>query len=60
MSMPPTLLPFDVLGAVETAGTGTFGMSLPWVSAADGNSVSVKTIHSRDQFLGDIPPANSR
>ena len=55
MMMPPTLLPLDVLGAVETAGTVTFGLWLPWVSAADGNSVSVKIIHERDQFLQDIP-----
>ena len=53
--MPPTLLPLDVLGALETAGTVTFGLWLPWVSAADGNSVSVKIIHERDQFLQDIP-----
>ena len=54
--MPPTLLPLDVLGAVETAGTVTFGLWLTWVSAADGNSVSVKIIHERDQFLQAIPP----
>src|SRR6478672_7325653 len=55
MTMAPTLLPLDTLGAVEAAGTVTFGLWLPWVLAADGNSVSVKIIHERDQFLQDIP-----
>jgi maltooligosyltrehalose trehalohydrolase len=55
MTTAPTLLPLDTLGAVETAGTVTFGLWLPWVSAADGNSVSVKIIHEHDQFLQDIP-----
>jgi maltooligosyltrehalose trehalohydrolase len=50
----PTLLPLDVLGSVETAGTVTFGLWLPWVSAADGNSISLKIIHERDQFLQGI------
>ena len=60
MTIPPTLLPLDALGAGETAGTVTFGLWLPWVSAADGNSVSVKIIHERDQFLQDIPPPGIR
>jgi Alpha amylase, catalytic domain len=55
MTMPATLLPLDRLGAVETAGTVTFGLWLPWVSAVDRNRVSVKIIHERDQFLQDIP-----
>jgi maltooligosyltrehalose trehalohydrolase len=55
MTIPPTLLPLDALGAGETAGAVTFGLWLPWVSPADGNSVSVKVIHERDQFLQDIP-----
>ncbi len=55
MTVSPMLLPLDVLGARESAGTVTFGLWLPWVSAADGNSVSVKVIHERDQFLQDIP-----
>jgi maltooligosyltrehalose trehalohydrolase len=55
MTTPPTLLALDTLGAVETAGTVTFALWLPWVAAADGNSVSVKIIHERDQFLQDIP-----
>jgi maltooligosyltrehalose trehalohydrolase len=53
--MRPALLPLDMLGAVENAGTVTFGLWLPWVSAADGNRVSVKIIHEHDQFLQDIP-----
>jgi maltooligosyltrehalose trehalohydrolase len=51
-----TLLPLGTLGAVETNGTVTFGIWLPWVSAADGNAVTVKIIHERDQFLQNIPP----
>jgi maltooligosyltrehalose trehalohydrolase len=54
--MPVTLLPLGDLGAVETSGTVTFGLWLPWVSAADGNTVTVKVIHERDQFLQAIPP----
>jgi 1,4-alpha-glucan branching enzyme len=52
----PSLLPLGALGAVEKSGTVTFGLWLPWVSANDGNSVSVKIIHERDQFLQDVPP----
>jgi maltooligosyltrehalose trehalohydrolase len=54
--MAMTLLPLGTLGAVETNGTVTFGIWLPWVSAADGNAVTVKIIHERDQFLQEIPP----
>jgi len=50
------LLPLGSLGAVESNGTVTFGVWLPWVSAADGNAVTVKIIHERDQFLQNIPP----
>jgi maltooligosyltrehalose trehalohydrolase len=50
------LLPLGELGAVETAGTVGFGLWLPWVSAADGNTVSVKIIHEDDQFLQGVPP----
>jgi maltooligosyltrehalose trehalohydrolase len=48
------LMPLGSLGAVETNGTVTFGLWLPWVSAADGNVVSVKIIHEADQFLQEI------
>ena len=36
-------------------GTVTFGLWLPWVSAADGNVVTVKIIHEADQFLQGVP-----
>jgi 1,4-alpha-glucan branching enzyme len=45
------LMPLGSLGAVETNGTVSFGLWLPWVSAADGNAVTVKIIHEADQFL---------
>jgi maltooligosyltrehalose trehalohydrolase len=54
--MATSLLPLGTLGAIETNGSVTFGLWLPWVSAADGNQVSVKIIHEADQFLKDIPP----
>jgi maltooligosyltrehalose trehalohydrolase len=50
------LLPLGTLGAVEANGVVTFGLWLPWVSAADGNAVTVKVIHEDDQFLQDVPP----
>jgi hypothetical protein len=51
------LLPMDRLGPHETApGSVDFGLFLPWVSAADGNRLSLKIIHESDQFLQDIPP----
>jgi 1,4-alpha-glucan branching enzyme len=52
--MPANLLPMGQLGAIESAGTVTFGVWLPWVSAADGNQVSVRIIHERDQFLQNV------
>jgi maltooligosyltrehalose trehalohydrolase len=54
--MAPNLLPLGDLGAIERDGTVTFGLWLPWVSAADGNALSVKIIHEQDQFLQGIPP----
>jgi len=54
--MPVALLPLGELGAIEQNGTVTFGIWLPWVSAADGNTVTVKVVHERDQFLQAIPP----
>ncbi len=56
LTMPVSLLPLGTLGAIETDGTVTFGLWLPWVSAADGNALSVKIIHERDQFLQAVPP----
>jgi maltooligosyltrehalose trehalohydrolase len=50
-------LPMDKLGCRESApGVLDFGILLPWVTSQDGNRVSVKIIHERDQFLHDIPP----
>jgi 1,4-alpha-glucan branching enzyme len=54
--MPANLLPLSTLGAVETTGSVTFGLWLPWVSAADGNTVTVRIIHERDQFLQRVGP----
>jgi hypothetical protein len=44
--MAMNLLPLGGLGAVESNGTVTFGILLPWVSETDGNSVYVKIIHT--------------
>ena len=49
-----TLLPMNLLGAIEQNGTETFGVWLPWVTAGDGNQVTVKIIHERDQFLQSV------
>jgi 1,4-alpha-glucan branching enzyme len=49
-------MPLQHLGAHESDGAVTFGIWLPWVSAGDGNRLSVKIIHEDDQFLQDIPP----
>jgi 1,4-alpha-glucan branching enzyme len=54
--MTMNLLPLNSLGAIETNGSVTFGLWLPWVSAADGTQVSVKIIHETDQFLKDVSP----
>jgi len=43
--MAMNLLPLGSLGAVESNGTVTFGIWLPWVSDSDGNKVYVKIIH---------------
>lgn len=51
----PQLLPLNKLGPHEVApGKMTFGMFLPWVSAADGYRVVLKILHEKDQFLQDI------
>src|SRR5258708_56854 len=54
--MALNLLPLSSLGAIETNDMVAFGLWLPWVSAADGNSVTVKIIHETDQFLQNVPP----
>ncbi len=51
----PQLLPLNKLGPREVSpGMVTFGMFLPWVSAADGYRVVLKILHENDQFLKDI------
>jgi 1,4-alpha-glucan branching enzyme len=55
--MSTSLLPLGTLGAIENNGTVTFGLWLPWVSATDGNALTVKIIHEQDQFLQRIPPS---
>lgn len=49
--MSASLLLGGDLGAIEKDGDVTCGLWLPWISAVDGNSVSVKIIHEHDQFL---------
>ena len=56
--MALNLLPMGALGAVESNGAVTFGLWLPWVSAGDGNAVTVKIIHEADQFLAGVPPGS--
>jgi 1,4-alpha-glucan branching enzyme len=46
----------NTLGAVEQNGNVAFGVWLPWVSGADGNQVTVKIIHEKDQFIQGVPP----
>lgn len=53
----PDLFPLDRLGPRELpANVIQFGLLLPWVSAAQGNRLSVKIIHEQDQFLQGIQP----
>ncbi len=48
--------PMSVLGGRATSSTVLeFGVLLPWVSPANGQSVEVLVIHERDQFMQDIP-----
>jgi maltooligosyltrehalose trehalohydrolase len=54
------LMPLGSLGAVETNGTVTFGLWMPWVSAVDGNVITVKIIHEADQFLQEMPAREFR
>ncbi|WP_368507724.1 alpha-amylase family glycosyl hydrolase [Bradyrhizobium lupini] len=54
------LMPLGSLGAVESNGAVTFGLWMPWVSAADGNVVTVKIIHEADQFLQEMPAREFR
>ena len=55
------LLPLEKLGARCTPdGIADFGVFFPWISEANGNSISVKIIHEMDQFLQDVPRRSSR
>lgn len=50
------LLPLSRLGAHEiTPNHLEFGLYLPWVSADPGNTLFLKIIHEKDQFLQHIP-----
>jgi len=53
--MGASLLPLNVLGAIEQNGVVGFGVWFPWLTAADGNQVTVKIIHQADQFLQGVP-----
>lgn len=55
--MTSMLLPLGDLGAIEKNGIVTFGLWLPWVSAADGNAITVKIIHEQDQFQQHLAPS---
>ena len=55
--MALNLLPLGTLGATENKGVVTFGLWLPWVSAADGNVVSVKVIHEARPVPAGHPAA---
>jgi maltooligosyltrehalose trehalohydrolase len=49
-------LPLDTLGARETGPTTiSLGVLFPWVTPANGQSVSARVIHERDQFLQRYP-----
>lgn len=50
------LMPLTRYGAPVAGNTLTFGLLLPWVTAGNGQSVSVKVIHENDQFMQHIPP----
>jgi len=51
------ILPLSKLGPCEIdPGQIQFGILLPWVSALDGNNLTVKVIHEDDQFIQEIPP----
>src|SRR4051812_10968666 len=42
-------------GRAVGASTLEFGVLLPWVTADNGQSVEVRIIHEKDQFLQRIP-----
>ena len=48
--------PLQTLGGRATSSSVLeFGVLLPWVSKANGQSVEDLVIHERDQFIQDIP-----
>jgi maltooligosyltrehalose trehalohydrolase len=59
MGVPVNLMPLTTFGAQVTGQELTFGLLLPWVTPANGQSVSVKVIHENDQFLQRVPPVAS-
>jgi len=59
MGIPVNLMPLTTFGAQVTGQELTFGLLLPWVTPANGQSVSVKVIHENDQFLQRVPPVAS-
>jgi hypothetical protein len=51
------LLPLSKLGPHAILNNKmSFGLYLPWVSAAQGNQLFVKIIHEQDQFIKTIKP----
>lgn len=51
------LMPLHKLGPKEMPGNKVnFGFFLPWVSEEQGNRITVKIIHEKDQFLQAIQP----
>ena len=49
-------MPLTTFGAQVSGQQLTFGLLLPWVTPANGQSVTVKVIHENDQFLQRVPP----
>jgi maltooligosyltrehalose trehalohydrolase len=49
-------MPLTTYGAQVAGQALTFGLLLPWVNPANGQSVSVKVIHENDQFIQSVPP----
>ena len=49
------LMPLSKYGAQVAGNTLTFELLLPWVTPANGQSVSVKVIHENDQFIQTVP-----
>lgn len=54
--MAGNLMALTTYGAQVAGNALTFGILLPWVTPANGQSVSVKVIHENDQFMQKVPP----